>query len=569
MSPFQEIANKLASVEQFLLGKKLYLAAGVFRQLYDDMVHEGFADPPRPAPIEDLDEVWKTIEDLRSEMWEVLWKTRELDEERKVELYNRWLRLLAAAYYQLRLSTEAAPALEDYLAFRALTMFRGRPAHTEEVLWQWWLELKKLAKILLDVHSETNYLFENYRQEMPSEEEEEDYWSEEDLYSMADWALDWIIGSDAPHEYERFGTISMYAFRDLREWARHGGEFYNRLAYEITKLAKRLVRRELIDELLGRDYMTVNFTVSSSQSLTEEWVVEEVSSMVVPRHNAEGVGLKAGAAKVIFFIADEQRTFPLPAYIYVLEPTSEIGQRIISKIIKKDPTWYTLGARAVHFAFDEAELGIALAKLETVTDEVFWEAAKEKLVDADNEWDRIEFLRQLDRSGLLEVMDMISAVIRWVERLGDDPKTQIRAWEAVNSFLRGYYEQQRRGPIHGDEVLDEIRRWLGVASEMLYKYGHLESLPENEEERQKFLNDIRRFISRTEEMLSSLHGSGGMLTKLTRSGTYSDLFRLVGLREGVLLPEAARRYWLREGDKKLLLKWSLLHKVIGQGGVNA
>jgi hypothetical protein len=199
MSPFQEIANKLASVEQFLLGKKLYLAAGVFRQLYDDMVHEGFADPPRPAPIEDLDEVWKTIEDLRSEMWEVLWKTRELDEERKVELYNRWLRLLAAAYYQLRLSTEAAPALEDYLAFRALTMFRGRPAHTEEVLWQWWLELKKLAKILLDVHSETNYLFENYRQEMPGEEEEEDYWSEEDLYSMADWALDWIIGSDAPH----------------------------------------------------------------------------------------------------------------------------------------------------------------------------------------------------------------------------------------------------------------------------------------------------------------------------------------------------------------------------------
>jgi hypothetical protein len=94
-------------------------------------------------------------------MWEVLWKTRELDEERKVELYNRWLRLLAAAYYQLRLSTEAAPALENYLAFRALTMLRGRPAHTEEVLWQWWLELKKLAEILLDIHSETNFLFEN------------------------------------------------------------------------------------------------------------------------------------------------------------------------------------------------------------------------------------------------------------------------------------------------------------------------------------------------------------------------------------------------------------------------
>jgi hypothetical protein len=568
MSRFREIVDKLAGIEQFLLGKKLYLAAGVFRQLYDDMVREGVADPPRPAPVEDLDEIWKTIEDLRSEMWEVLWKTRELDEERKVELYNRWLRLLAAAYYQLRLSTEAAPALENYLAFRALTMLRGRPAHTEEVLWQWWLELKKLAEILLDIHSETNFLFENYRQEMPSEEEE-DYWSEEVFYSMADWALDWIIGSDAPYEYERFGTLSVYAFRDLREWARYGGEFYNRLAYEITKQAKRLVRRELIDELLGRDYMTVNFTVSSSQSLTEEWVVEEVSSMVAPRRNAEGVGLKAGAAKVIFFIADEQRTFPFPAYIYVLEPTSEIGQRIISKIIEKDPTWYTFGARAVYFAFDEAELGAAAAKLETATDEVFWEVAKEKLVDTDNEWARIEFLRQLQHSGLLEDMDMISAAIQWVERLGGDPTTQIRAWEAVNSFLRGYYEQQRRGPIHGDVVLDEIRRWLEVASEMLYKYGHLESLPENEEERQKFLNDIRRFISRTEEMLSSLHGSGGMLTKLTRSGTYSDLFRLVGLREGVLLPEAARRYWLREGDKKLLLKWLLLHKVIEWSEGNA
>jgi hypothetical protein len=42
-----------------------------------------------------------------------------------------------------------------------------------------------------------------------------------------------------------------------------------------------------------------------------------------------------------------------------------------------------------------------------------------------------------------------------------------------------------------------------------------------------------------------------------------------GLREGVLLPEAARRYWLREGDKKLLLKWLLLHKVIEWGEGNA
>jgi hypothetical protein len=561
MNRFQEIADRLAGIEQFLLSKKLYLTAGIFRQMYDDMVREGFADPPHPVRIKGWDEIWETIENLRSEMWEELQKTRELDEERKVELYNHWLRLLAAAYYQLRLSAEAAPALEDYLTFRALTMFRSYPAHPEGVLWQWWLELRKLAKVLLDIHSETNFLFENYRQEVPREEEK-DYWSEEDLYSMADWALDWVIGSDAPVEYERFGTISMYAFRDLREWARHGGDFYNRLAHEITEEARRLVRRELIDELLGQHCITISFTVPSSTSPFEEWVVEEISSMIVPRFSVEGVGLKADIVKVNFFISDEQRPFPFPVYIYILEPTSEIGRRIVSRIMEKEPKWNAIGDRAVYIAFNEANLGAAVAKLETTAAEVFWEVAKEKLVDTDNEWGRIEFLRHLERTGLLGNMDMISAVIRWVEGFKDNPKTQIRAWDAVNSFLRGYYEQQRRGPVHGDVVLDEIRSWLGVASEMLYKYRHLESLPEDKEERQKFVDDIRRFILRTEEMLSSLHGSGGMLTKLTRSGTYSDLFYLIGLREGVFFPEALRTYWLREGDKKRLSKWLILRKVI-------
>jgi hypothetical protein len=66
----------------------------------------------------------------------------------------------------------------------------------------------------------------------------------------------------------------------------------------------------------------------------------------------------------------------------------------------------------------------------------------------------------------------------------------------------------------------------------------------------------------TERMLSTLHGAGGILTKLTRSGTYSELFRLIGLREGILLSPVVRRYWRYEGDKKLLLKWLILHKVV-------
>ena len=560
MSPFQSIVDKLAGIEQFLLGKKLYLAAGIFRQLYDDIVREGFADPPRPAPVEDWSEVWETIENLRSELRREL----DLEEERKVELYNRWLRLLAAAYYQLRLSVEAAPVLENYLIFRALTMLRGRPAHTEEVLWQWWLKLRELAKTLTDIHSKTNFLFEDYRQEIPRpepEEWEEDYWDEEELYSMAELALDWIIGSDAPVDYERFGTLSVYAFRDLRDWARYGGDFYRRLAEEITREARRSVRRRLIDELLGGHYVTINFTTSSPYPLADEEIIEEVTSMITPRYGFEGVGLRAGIAKVSFFNPDKQSTFT--AYVFLLEPTSEIGQRIVSKVKESDPEWHTVGNRLVRFVFSEADLGVEAATLQNATEEAFWEIAKEKLVDTDNEWVRLEFLRQLEQGGLLENMDMVSAVVRWVEGLSGDPKTQIRAWEAVNSFLRGYYEQQRRGPIHGDVVLEEIKGWLEFASEMLYKYGHLDSLPENERERQQFLEDVRKFISRTEEMLSALHGSGGMLTKLTRSGTYFDLFRLVGLREGVLLPEAARRYWLHEGDKKLLLKWLILSEVSG------
>jgi hypothetical protein len=568
MSPFQPIVDKLAGIEQFLLDKKLYLAAGIFRLLYEDVVREGFADPPRPAPVRDWDEVWKAIEDLRSELQETIMKRRELDEERKVRLYNFWLTLLATAYYQLRLSTEAAPILENYLTFRALTMLESRPTYTEEVLWQWWLQLKELAKILTDIHSDTNFLFENYRMEMPRKEdewsEEDDFWLEPDpereLYSMADLALEWVIGSDTPADYERFGTLSTYAFRDLRRWAGGGSDFYTSLAHEITGEARMLVRRELIDELLGHNYVTINFTVSSRYPLAEDWVIEEIASLVAPYRSAEGVGLKAGVAKVNFFNPDEQSTSPV--FVFVLEPTSEIGQRIVDKIKERDPNWETVGNRSLYFTHSEADLGIEMARLQSATEEVVWKIAKEKLVNTDNELVRMEFLRQLEQNGLLGNIDMISAVVRWVEGFGNDPKKQIRAWEAVSGFLIGFYERQREGPVHGDVVLEEIRGWLGLATEMLYKYEHLDSLPEKEEERQKFLKDIQKFISRTEKMLSALHGSGGMLTKLTRSGTYSELFHLIGLREGILFPPVVRRYWRYEGDKKLLLKWLILHKAV-------
>jgi hypothetical protein len=39
---------------------------------------------------------------------------------------------------------------------------------------------------------------------------------------------------------------------------------------------------------------------------------------------------------------------------------------------------------------------------------------------------------------------------------------------------------------------------------------------------------------------------------------------LIGLREGILLPPAVHRYWRYEGDKKLLLKWLILHKAVGK-----
>jgi hypothetical protein len=86
--------------------------------------------------------------------------------------------------------------------------------------------------------------------------------------------------------------------------------------------------------------------------------------------------------------------------------------------------------------------------------------------------------------------------------------------------------------------------------------------PEDLNEARQFEKDVREFTIETEKMLSMLHGSGVMLTRLTLSGTYHNLFDLLRLREVIGLVEAARRYGLYKGDKKLLLKWLILRGAV-------
>jgi hypothetical protein len=100
------------------------------------------------------------------------------------------------------------------------------------------------------------------------------------------------------------------------------------------------------------------------------------------------------------------------------------------------------------------------------------------------------------------------------------------------------------------------------AREMIHKYGNLKYPPEDLNEARQFEKDVREFTIETERMLSMLHGAGGMLTRLTLSGTYTNLFDLLRLREGIGLVEAAYRYGLYEGDKKLLLKWLILQRML-------
>jgi hypothetical protein len=538
------VLNDLEGLEQFLIGQNLYLAAGMFRGLRETVMERmlgillpfKFLPETQPTPVRSWEDFHRIFENLPEKLREMVFEEWEGPEGGKWNTYKSLVMELSAAYYQLALSLEGAPALRHYLEFRAQQMLSGRPTLEIGTAWRWWQELRKLAKTLLKIHENTGEYFSEFVGG-----------SYEDI---ADRALDAVVEGDTPDEYRAYGVISTTAFRRFRDWVQYG-DFENMLVTTLTfeiedKVFKEIYRIE--DEALQRSFPV--------EEVSEAAVVEVLSQtpFVSSSPLFDFLGLKIKAAR----IAPKEESF---YFVFSVEPTNDLGRKIVGRFTSVSPPTYRFGDTAVYILTHSRNLSETARALtyEGVADTVK-EIIGQKL---ENTWGALEFLKDLKNLGLLEQFDILSAAIEWVEGLKNDPDTQVEAWKAIVNFVRDYYERQREDIIAGEEVSSQIRNWLYEAEDMLDKYGDLTAPPEDKEEQEEFIGDVENFIVETERMLSMLHGAGGMLMKLTRSGTYSELFRLIGLREGILLTPAARRYWRYEGDKKLLLKWLILSEVFG------
>jgi hypothetical protein len=540
MRRLASVLNDLEGLEQFLIDQKLYLAAGMFRGLRETVVERmlgillPFKSLPetQPTPIRSWRDFHRVFENLPEKFREMVFE--EGPEERKWDIYESLIIGLSGAYYQLSLSLEGAPALRHYLEFRAQQMLSGRPTLEIDTAWRWWQELRKLTKTLLEIHENTGEYFSEFVGGRYGD--------------IANWALDEVVEANTPDEYRAYGVISTTAFRRLRDWVHHG-DFKNmlvtRLTFEIEdKVFKEIYRTE--EEALQRSFPV--------EEVSEAAVAEVLSQtpFVSSSPLLDFLGLRIKAAR----IAPKEESF---YFVFSVEPTNDLGQKIVGRFTSVSPPTYRLGNAAVYILTHSRNLSEIARALtyEGVADTVR-EIIEQKL---ENTRGALEFLKDLKNLGLLEQFDILLAAIEWVEGLKNDPDTQIKAWEAINDFVRSYYERQREEIVTDEEVASQIRSWLYEAEDMLYKYGNLTAPPQDKEEQEEFIADVQDFIVKTERMLSMLHGAGGMLTKLTRSGTYSELFHLIGLRESILLTPAARRYWRYEGDKKLLLKWLILSEV--------
>lgn len=547
MRRLASVLNDLEGLEQFLIEQNLYLAAGMLRGLRETVVERmlGILSPfksrleTRPTPVRSWRDFRRIFDNLPEKLRKMVFEEWKGPEESKWDIYESLVIGLSAAYYQLSLSLEGASALRHYLEFRAQQMLGGRPTLEIDTAWRWWQELRKLATTLLKIHENTGEYFSEFIGG-----------SYEDI---ANWALDEVVEANTPDEYRAYGVISTIAFRRLRNWVHHG-DFQNmlvtRLTFEIEdKVFKEIYRVE--EEALQR-----SFPVEEVSEATAAEVLSQ-TPFITSSPLLDFLGLKIKAAK----IAPKDRSEDSFYFVFSVEPTNDLGQKIVSRFTSVSLPTYHVGDTAVYILTHSRNLSEIARALtyEGVADTVR-EIIRQKL---ENSWEALDFLKDLKNLGLLEQFDILAAAIEWVEGLKNDPDTQIGAWEAIVDFVRGYYERQREDIITGEEVSSQIRNWLYEAEDMLYKYGDLTAPPKDKEEQEEFIGDVQNFIVETERMLSMLHGSGGMLMKLTRSGTYSELFHLIGLREGILLPPIARRYWRYEGDKKLLLKWLILSEVSG------
>jgi hypothetical protein len=540
----------------------MYLAAGFLRRIYNhmldwlafynkDLVNELNLSSV-PEEISSWEEAERALKDLPALMQAALAEISDMPPARRDRLVVEWCERLAAAYLQMRLSRDSAPALEAYLTFRAQEMAPGsRPSIYSA--WGWWRYLRDLAKSIITALEEME---RNFAETYQTLRRDADAKSTPLLY----WALTFILNYNPPLEYEEmFNIFSPDSLRMILRWARSDfQDFYQAVAATLLEEAQRQIRSAIAEVAIAPPEISLQALPEWSPARLAEEVKGNLSEIV----SIQSLGLTAGAAEV-YITDDKERTFL--GYYLILSPTAEVGKKIIGILTE----WET--------EFDSQRVGDSLAFI-TVTDKLgyrrmcssvgtyieiaFAGLLRSYLIQPQDDQSRLDFLNDLRESGLLQGIPLLSNAIEWVHEVAASPDGRMRNWEVVEQFLRDCFNRQREQPIEGPKVRQAVMEWIEKAKEILNEYGNLERPPKDADEARKFEEDVREFAVETERMLSMLHGGGGLLVVLTPSGTYTDLFNLLRVRAGLTSVRAASGYYRYEGDKKLLLKWLILRGAV-------
>jgi translation elongation factor EF-1beta len=554
----QEVLNKVAGLEQFLLRQEMYIAAALFYRLYHLIANRDFVEElglsSVPEEIRSWEEAERVIKDLPSLMEAALAKIPYVTPLQMSWLLFQWCEALAAAYLQMRFSRDGAPALQNYLAYRAQEMTpRSRPYIYSA--WEWWRYLKGLAKAIVSALEEIDKNFGEIYNIYRSNAGVRDA-------SLSNRALDFVLDYDPPREYEeRFDILSFYSFRMIRRWAASNvQDFYQGAAATLLEEVQRQVRTIMAEVSIFPPKIFIQASPEWDTARLAQEVKENISETV----KIQPLGLAVGAAEVHISVVIDEKETVFERYYLILSPTAEVGRKIMEMLANWETEFNSqqVGDSLAFTAFTETGFGQVLRSVGVYIELAFTELLRRYLIQPEDDQTRLEFLKELQESGLLQRIPMLSHAIEWLQDVASSPGSEEKNWRAVEQFLRGYFDRQIEEPVTVESVRIVVREWVEKAKKMLREYGDLKYPPEDLNEARQFEKDVREFTIETEKMLSMLHGAGGMLTRLTLSGTYRNLFDLLRLREGIGLVEAAYRYGLYEGDKKLLLKWLILQRML-------
>jgi len=553
----QEVLNKVAGLEQFLLRQKMYIAASLFYRLYRLIANRDFVEElglsSAPEEIRNWEEAERIIKELPALIEAALAEIPDATPAQRNWLFFQWCEALAAAYLQMRFSRDGAPALQNYLAFRAQEMTpRSRPYIYSA--WEWWRYLKDLAEAIVSTLEEIDKnfgeIYNIYRRNAGVRD-----------ISLSNRVLDFVLDYDPPREYEeRFDILSFDGFRMIRRWAvSNVQDFYQGAAATLLEEAQRQVRTIMA----GMSIFPPQIFIQASPEWDTARLAQEVKENISETVKIQPLGLAVGAAEVHISVIIDEKERVFERYYLVLFPTAEIGRKILEILANWETEFRScqVGDSLAFESFTEIGFRQVISSIGVYIELAFTELLRRYLIQPEDDQTRLEFLKELQESGLLQRIPMLSHAIEWLQDVASSPASEEKNWRAVEQFLRGYFDRQSEELVTVDSVRIVVREWVEKAKEMCRKYGNLKYPPEDLNEARQFEKDVREFTIETERMLSMLHGAGGMLTRLTPSGTYADLFNLLRLREGIGLVAAVHRYG-REGDKKLLLKWLILQRML-------